>query len=39
VGRFDLIYTTGSQPIGTRLRAVELYSTKVVPMVRKLVAA
>jgi alkanesulfonate monooxygenase SsuD/methylene tetrahydromethanopterin reductase-like flavin-dependent oxidoreductase (luciferase family) len=39
VGRFDLIYTTGSQPIGARLRAVELYGTKVVPMVRQLVAA
>jgi probable LLM family oxidoreductase len=39
VGRFDLIYTTGSQPVSARLRAVELYGTKVVPMVRELVAA
>jgi hypothetical protein len=39
VGRFDLIYTTGSQPIGARLRAVQLHGTKVVPMVRQLVAA
>jgi len=39
VGRFDLIHTTGSQPIGARLRAVELHGTKVVPMVRQLVAA
>lgn len=34
VGRFDLIYTMGPQPISARLRAVELYGTKVVPMVR-----
>jgi probable LLM family oxidoreductase len=38
VGRFDLIYTTGTQPIGARLRAVELYGTKVVPMVRDILA-
>jgi alkanesulfonate monooxygenase SsuD/methylene tetrahydromethanopterin reductase-like flavin-dependent oxidoreductase (luciferase family) len=38
VGRFDLIYTSGSQPVSARLRAVELYGTKVVPMVRELVA-
>src|SRR4029079_4008085 len=29
VGRFDLIYTAGSQPVSARLRAVELYGTKV----------
>jgi alkanesulfonate monooxygenase SsuD/methylene tetrahydromethanopterin reductase-like flavin-dependent oxidoreductase (luciferase family) len=38
VGRFDLIYTAGSQPVSARLRAVELYGTKVIPMVRDLVA-
>jgi probable LLM family oxidoreductase len=34
VGRFDLVYTSGSQPTSARLRAVELYGTKVIPMVR-----
>ncbi|MFI9615813.1 LLM class flavin-dependent oxidoreductase [Streptomyces sp. NPDC052023] len=34
VGRFDLIYTTGAQPISGRLRSVELYGTRVLPMVR-----
>ena len=38
VGRFDLIYTTGAQPAGARLRAVELYGTKVIPMVRDILA-
>lgn len=38
VGRFDLIYTTGSQPADARLRSVELYGTKVIPMVRDLLA-
>ncbi|HZU58669.1 MAG TPA: LLM class flavin-dependent oxidoreductase [Actinocrinis sp.] len=38
VGRFDLIYTMGTQPISARLRAVELYGTKVIPMVRDLLA-
>ncbi|MBA5225698.1 LLM class flavin-dependent oxidoreductase [Streptomyces griseoaurantiacus] len=38
VGRFDLLYTAGSLPAGARLRAVELYGTKVVPMVRDLLA-
>ena len=38
VGRFDLIYTTGTQPADARLRNVELYGTKVIPMVRDLVA-
>jgi probable LLM family oxidoreductase len=38
VGRFDLIYTAGSQPVSARLRAVELYGAKVVPMVRDLLA-
>ncbi|GEK23523.1 LLM class flavin-dependent oxidoreductase [Cellulomonas xylanilytica] len=39
VGRFDLIYTTGAQPADARMRNVELYGTKVIPMVRDLVAA
>src|SRR4051794_1003101 len=34
VGRFDLIYTAGSQPVSARMRAVELYGGKVIPMVR-----
>lgn len=38
VGRFDMIYTTGAQPADARLRNVELYGTKVIPMVRDLVA-
>lgn len=38
VGRFDLIYTTGAQPISARLHAVELFGTKVVPMVRDILA-
>jgi probable LLM family oxidoreductase len=38
VGRFDLIYTTGAQPISARLRAVELYGKTVVPMVRDILA-
>ncbi|GIJ78927.1 probable oxidoreductase, LLM family [Micromonospora phaseoli] len=38
VGRFDLIYTAGSQPISARLRAVELYGTRVIPMVRDILA-
>ncbi|MEZ0074110.1 LLM class flavin-dependent oxidoreductase [Planotetraspora sp. GP83] len=38
VGRFDLIYTVGPVPISARLRAVELYGTKVIPMVRDILA-
>ncbi|GAA1363527.1 LLM class flavin-dependent oxidoreductase [Catellatospora chokoriensis] len=38
VGRFDLIYTAGAQPAAARLRAVELYGAKVIPMVRDLLA-
>ncbi|MCI2421387.1 LLM class flavin-dependent oxidoreductase [Saccharopolyspora sp. K220] len=38
VGRFDLIYTTGTIPTSARLRAVELYGTRVIPMVRELLA-
>ncbi|MBP2368333.1 LLM class flavin-dependent oxidoreductase [Pseudonocardia parietis] len=36
--RFDLIYTVGPQPVSARLKAVELYGTKVIPMVRELLA-
>jgi probable LLM family oxidoreductase len=39
VGRFDLIYTVGPLPISARLRAVELYGTKVIPRVRDTLAA
>jgi probable LLM family oxidoreductase len=38
VGRFDLIYTNGAQPISARLRAVDLYGSTVVPMVRDILA-
>lgn len=39
VGRFDLIYTTGGAvPASARLRTVELFGTKVIPMVRELLA-
>jgi probable LLM family oxidoreductase len=38
VGRFDLIYSAGSVPASARLRAVELYGAKVIPMVRELLA-
>jgi probable LLM family oxidoreductase len=34
VGRFDLIYTAGAQPASARMRAVELFGTKVIPLVR-----
>jgi probable LLM family oxidoreductase len=38
VGRFDLIYSAGSVPASARLKAVELYGAKVIPMVRELLA-
>jgi probable LLM family oxidoreductase len=38
VGRFDLIYTTGSLPASARLRAVELYGATVIPRVRELLS-
>ncbi|MFC3502790.1 LLM class flavin-dependent oxidoreductase [Micromonospora krabiensis] len=38
VGRFDLIYTAGAQPVSARLRAVELYGSRVVPLVRDMLA-
>ncbi|MEH1164371.1 LLM class flavin-dependent oxidoreductase [Micromonospora sp. CPCC 205539] len=39
VGRFDLIYAAGAQPTSARMRAVELYGTKVIPMVRDILAS
>jgi alkanesulfonate monooxygenase SsuD/methylene tetrahydromethanopterin reductase-like flavin-dependent oxidoreductase (luciferase family) len=39
VGRFDLIYTVGAQSTSARMRAVELYGTEVIPMVRELLNA
>ena len=38
VGRFDMIYTVGSQPADARIRNVELYASKVIPMVRDILA-
>jgi probable LLM family oxidoreductase len=39
VGRFDLIYSAaGTVSASARLRAVELYGTKVIPLVRELLA-
>lgn len=38
VGRFDLIYTSGAQPISARLRAVELFGSRVIPQVREMLA-
>jgi alkanesulfonate monooxygenase SsuD/methylene tetrahydromethanopterin reductase-like flavin-dependent oxidoreductase (luciferase family) len=37
-GRFDLIYSAGTTPMSGRMRAVELYGTEVVPMVREILA-
>lgn len=39
VGRFDMIYTTGSVPTSARLRSVELYGREVIPRVREILAA
>jgi probable LLM family oxidoreductase len=39
VGRFDLIYTVGELPVSARLRAVELYGTRVIPMVRDILSS
>ncbi|GAA1575813.1 LLM class flavin-dependent oxidoreductase [Kribbella hippodromi] len=36
VARFDLIYSGGPLPTSARLKAVELYGTKVIPLVRDL---
>ncbi|MGO3256673.1 LLM class flavin-dependent oxidoreductase [Glutamicibacter ardleyensis] len=38
IGRFDLIYSGGAVPASDRLRAVELYGTKVIPLVREMLA-
>jgi probable LLM family oxidoreductase len=38
VGRFDLIYTAGAQPVSARMRAVELFGSRVMPMVRDILA-
>jgi len=38
VDRFDLIYATGAQPASARLRSIELFGSKVVPMIRDLLA-
>jgi probable LLM family oxidoreductase len=38
VGRFDLIYSGGPLPISARLKTVELYGSKVIPMVREILA-
>ncbi|MGW6280239.1 LLM class flavin-dependent oxidoreductase [Kribbella sp. NPDC055071] len=38
VGRFDLIYSGGPLPVSARMKAVELYGTKVIPMVRDILA-
>ncbi|MCQ4208968.1 LLM class flavin-dependent oxidoreductase, partial [Streptomyces longispororuber] len=38
IGRFDMIYGSGTVPVSTRLRSVELYGTKVIPMVRDMLA-
>jgi probable LLM family oxidoreductase len=38
VGRFDMIYGSGTVPVSARMRAVELYGTKVIPMVRDILA-
>ncbi|TCK24247.1 LLM class flavin-dependent oxidoreductase [Pseudonocardia endophytica] len=35
-GRFDLIYTVGPQPVSARMKAVELYGSRVIPMVREM---
>jgi hypothetical protein len=39
VGRFDMIYSSGSIPASARMRTVELYASEVVPRVRELLAA
>jgi probable LLM family oxidoreductase len=38
VGRFDMIYSAGAQPAAARMRAVELFGAKVMPMVRDILA-
>jgi probable LLM family oxidoreductase len=38
VGRFDMIYSAGAQPVEARMHAVELFGAKVAPMVRDMMA-
>ena len=38
IGRFDLIYSGGAVEASARLRAVELYGEKVIPLVREMLA-
>lgn len=38
VNRFDIVYGFGPMPASARLHMVELYATKVIPMVRELLA-
>ncbi|GAA1124176.1 LLM class flavin-dependent oxidoreductase [Kribbella jejuensis] len=38
VKRFDLIYSGGPLPVSARMKAVELYGTEVVPLVREILA-
>ncbi|MFI5694492.1 LLM class flavin-dependent oxidoreductase [Kribbella sp. NPDC051586] len=38
VSRFDLIYSGGPLPVSARMKAVELYGTKVIPLVRDILA-
>jgi probable LLM family oxidoreductase len=39
VGRFDLIYSAGAQSASARTRAVELFGSKVAPMVRDILGS
>ncbi|MGH7218564.1 MAG: LLM class flavin-dependent oxidoreductase [Candidatus Microsaccharimonas sp.] len=36
--RFDMVYGQGPQKASVRIKSIELYATKVIPLVRKLVA-
>jgi probable LLM family oxidoreductase len=38
VGRFDLIYSTGGFTPASRLNAIELYATRVLPLVKEMLA-
>jgi probable LLM family oxidoreductase len=38
VNRFDIVYGFGPMPASARLHMIELYATKVIPMVRQLLA-
>lgn len=38
VGRFDLIYSAGATPMSARMKAVELYGSTVIPMVRDILS-